>query len=189
MNMQKICYSLHLYATVFFLPLLCAFAATGVLYLSGVRTTGTVEVVELPGVPAGDYISAKKALAERGVDVSGELVVRKGVACFGSAFGTHVRFPADGRGGFGHGGNAAEASAPMRAEIVTPGLFDKLMLVHKGKAGTYFLVLAFGAGAAMVVAYLSGLVVVLRNRARRRPLIVSFVLGALALVLGFFLAA
>ena len=186
MNLQKICLTAHLYATLFFLPLLCAFALTGALYLCGVRTTETVEVRELPGVAARDYEAAKKALEEQGVAVPEEFSVRKGVACYGSAFGMHVRFPEE-RGGFGRGRRAEDAGNVMRAEIVTPGLFDKLMLVHKGKAGTYFRVLAVGAGAAMLIAYLSGLVFAWKNKARRRSLAVSFVLGALACAAGFFL--
>ena len=186
MNLQKICLTAHLYVTLFFLPLLCAFALTGALYLCGVRTTETVEVRELPGVVARDYEAAKKALEEQGVAVPAEFSVRKGVACYGSAFGMHVRFPEE-RGGFGRGRRAEDAGNVMRAEIVTPGLFDKLMLVHKGKAGTYFRVLAVGAGAAMLIAYLSGLVFALKNKARRRSLAVSFVLGALACAAGFFL--
>ncbi|MGN0835235.1 MAG: PepSY domain-containing protein [Candidatus Spyradosoma sp.] len=187
MNLQKICLTAHLYATLFFLPLLCAFALTGALYLCGVRTTETVETVELPGVAARDYEAAKKALEERGVAVPAEFSVRKGVACYGSAFETHVRFPEERGGGFGRGRRAADAQDVMRAEIVTPGLFDRLMLVHKGKAGTYFRVLAVGAGAAMLVAYLSGLVFAWKNKARRRSLAVSFVLGVLACAAGFLL--
>lgn len=186
MNLQKICLTAHLYLTLFFLPPLCAFALTGALYLCGVRTTESVEVRELPGVAAHDYEAAKKALEEQGVAVPAEFFVRKGVAVYGSAFETHVRFPEE-RGGFGRGRRSIGASGVMRAEIVTPGLFDKLMLVHKGKAGTYFRVLAVGAGASMLIAYLSGLVFAWKNRSRRRSLAVSFALGAFACVLGFFL--
>lgn len=174
MKFQKFFLSVHLYVTMFFLPLLCLYAATGIIYMSGIRNTETREKIEISGISAQDHAAVRNALAERGYDFSDaevSVLSKTGQTRFGSPLKTHVRFS----------GN----ENTVRAEIVTPGFYDKFLQIHKGKAGSYFLILGFGVGVAMFVAYISGLVFALKNPARRKPLTISLLAGVASVVAGF----
>lgn len=144
------------------------------LYMSGVGSTSTREKIEITGISANDHAAVRNALAERGYDFSGADVAtlsKTGQTRFGSPLKTHVRFS----------GN----ENTVRAEIVTPGLYDRLLQIHKGKAGRYFLVLSFGVGTAMFTAYISGILFALKNPVRRKPMGIALLAGITAIIVGF----
>ena len=142
--------------------------------MSGIGSTATREKIEITGISANDHAAVRNALAERGYDFSDTEVSalsKTGQTRFGSPLKTHVRFS----------GN----DNTVRAEIVTPGLYDRFLQIHKGKAGRYFLILSFGVGTAMFIAYISGVLFALKNPARRKPLGIALLAGIIAIIVGF----
>lgn len=167
-------HSLHLVLSLFFLPMIMVYAMTGLLYLGGVdqHFTSRVVVYELDASDQPPYADSCRELERRGVVLpEGKVKPFKGNHILGPMTNTHVMFLRKG--------------SSLRAEVVDPGVYPNLMLVHKGKAGWWFTVLGYGGALSLAALYVTGILLVWRNRRKRKLMLVSVALGAAAVVAGY----
>ncbi len=163
--------NLHLLLSIFFLPLLLAYAITGGMYMAGAPGDLGNKVshvqLHLPNTPTTPQ-EATTALKAAGFDAEGEWRKSKnGDLLLGSSAGTHFKLSKDG--------------ALARVE---PGLYPQMLLVHKGKAGLWFTILGYGAAASMIILYVSGLAIVWRNKRKRPLMLITLLLGCAAVAAG-----
>ncbi len=166
--------NLHLVLSIFFLPLMLMYAITGAMYMAGTdgQLGSKVEVYSLKTAKA-----SPEALAELGqlgvVLPEGELRAGKGgKVMLGNGAARHISF-------------STGKDGQLKAEVTEPGLYPRLMLIHKGKAGLWFTVLGYGAAACMLLLYVTGIAILWRNRRKRALMLASFGLGCVAVLLGF----
>ncbi len=166
--------NLHLVLSIFFLPLMLMYAITGAMYMAGTdgQLGSETMAYELKAAQASPEALAE--LQRLGVELpEGELRPGKGgKVMLGNGASRHISF-STGRDG------------TLRAEVVEPGLYPSLMLIHKGKAGMWFTVLGYGAAACMLLLYVTGIVILWKSRRKRVLMLASFGLGCVAVWLGF----
>lgn len=167
-------HSLHLVLSLFFLPMVMIYAVTGLLYLAGAddRFTSEVAVYELNGSDHAPYADSCRELERRGVSLpEGKVRPFKGNHVLGSMTAIHVLFLKKGE--------------TLRAEVVQPGIYPKLLLAHKGKAGWLFTALGCGAALSLVVLYVTGILLMWRNCRKRKLMLVSAAVGLAAVAAGY----
>lgn len=167
-------HSLHLVLSLFFLPMIVVYAVTGLLYMGGVdqHFTSHVAVYELNAADRPPYADACRELERRGVALpEGKVRPFKGNHILGSMTDTHVLFLRKGHS--------------LRAEVVEPGIYPNLMLAHKGKAGWWFAALGYGAAISLIILYVTGILLMWRNRRKRKLMLVSAALGTAAVAAGY----
>ena len=165
--------SLHLVLSLFFLPMIMVYAVTGLLYMGGAdqHFTSHVEVYELSSGDEPPYADSCRELERLGVKLpEGKVRPFKGNYILGLVTGTHVLF--------------LRTENSLRAEVVKPGIYPNLLLVHKGKAGWWFSALGYGSAISLILLYISGILLMWRNRKKRKLMLVSAVLGTSAVVAG-----
>ena len=170
------CRSLHLVLSLFFLPMVVVYAVTGLLYLAGTdeNFTSTVTVHELDGTDRPPYQASLRELERRGATLpEGKVRPFKGNYVLGPLTSDHVLFIRKGDA--------------LRAEVVSPGMYPKLLLVHKGKAGWWFAFLGWGAAFSLLAAYVTGIALMWKSPGRRRLMLFTAALGGCAGGAGFFL--
>lgn len=167
-------HSLHLVLSLFFLPMIMVYAVTGLLYMGGVdqNFTSRVAVYELNASDQAPYADSCGELERRGVVLpQGKVRPFKGNHILGPMTDTHVLFLRKG--------------ASLRAEVVEPGIYPKLMLAHKGKAGWLFTALGYGAALTLAALYVTGILLMWRNRRKRKLMLLSAALGTAAVAAGY----
>ncbi|MEE0763716.1 hypothetical protein [Akkermansia sp.] len=170
------CRSLHLVLSLFFLPMVVVYAVTGLLYLAGTdeNFTSTVTVHELDGTDRPPYEASLRELERRGATLpEGKVRPFKGNYVLGPLTDDHVLLIRKGDA--------------LRAEMVSPGVYSKLLLVHKGKAGWWFTFLGGGAAFSLLAAYVTGVALMWRSRSKRRLMLFSATLGIGAVAAGYLL--
>ncbi len=170
---MKHCFKIHLILSLFFLPLLVAYAITGGMYMAGapgdLGDNVTQVQLHLPKAPTTPE-EATAELRAAGFDTPEGQEWRKaknGNLVLGNSAGRHFQLTTDGK-----------------LNLIEPGLYPQMLLIHKGKAGLWFTILGYGAAASMLLLYLSGLAIVWRNKRQRPLMLVSLVLGCGAVVGG-----
>ncbi len=165
--------NLHLILSIFFLPLLLAYAITGGMFMAGAPGDLGNKVshvqLHLPNTPTTPE-EATAALKAAGFDVPEGQEWRKaknGNLMLGSSAGRHFQLTASGS-----------------LDFVEPGLYPQMLLVLKGKAGLWFTILGYGAAASMIILYVSGLAIVWRNKRKRPLMLITLLLGCAAVVAG-----
>ena len=167
-------HSLHLVLSLFFLPMIVVYAVTGLLYMGGVdqHFTSHVAVHELNAADHPPYEDSCRELERRGVALpEGKVRPFKGNHILGPMTDTHVLFLRKGH--------------TLRAEVVEPGIYPNLMLAHKGKAGWWFTALGYGAALSLIILYVTGILLMWKNRGKRKLMLVSAFLGTAAVVAGY----
>ena len=168
--------SLHLVLSLFFLPMVVVYAVTGLLYLAGTdeNFTSTVTVHELDGTDRPPYEASLRELERRGATLpEGKVRPFKGNYVLGPLTNDHVLFIRKGDA--------------LRAKVVSPGMYPKLLLVHKGKAGWWFAFLGWGAAFSLLAAYETGIALMRKSPGRRRLMLFTAALGVGAVVVGYLL--
>lgn len=169
--------SLHLVLSLFFLPMIMVYAVTGLLYMGGVdqHFTSHVEVYELSPGDEPPYADSCRELECLGVELpDGKVRPFKGNYILGLMTDTHVLFLRTGNS--------------LRAEVVKPGIYPNLLLVHKGKVGWWFSALGYGAAISLIMLYVTGIFLMWRNRRKRKLMLVSAALGTFAVVTGYLMS-
>jgi hypothetical protein len=174
-EMNRLFLHLHLALSLFFAPLICVCAVTGVLNLCHVsdQWTSSVAVYEFPSDSSPQYTATCDDLKSRGIELpSGPVKPFKGMAIKGTPTSSHILFKPNGD--------------RLRVEIVEPGVYPKLLLMHKGKTGLFSNILLVGAACALLIAYLSGLAILWNNRKRRLAMGLWFGSGLLFFLVAYF---
>lgn len=163
----------HAYLSIFFLPVAALYAVTGVCYVCGYSGTldsarYTVALDALPPVTAetkGTLL--KKILSDNGIPCpAGEGSESRKGFMLGLPTGQHAVLEPLRE-------NAKEALITVN----TPDLFYKLVLLHKAKGGTLFNILGVAFGVALLLMYLSGILLFLKASEFRNKLAICFAGG------------
>lgn len=169
-------HNIHLVLTLFFAPLILCFALTGALYMTNIDKNFTSTVTSYTFEKA-THPTAEAVIAElkekRHILPEGLPVPLKQNLILGKSTQDHVLF--------------TDKKNTIIAEIISPGPYPKLLLVHKGKAGPLFMILSWGCIITLFIAYLSGILLMWKNRKKKSAMIMSFSLGMLTLLIGYFL--
>lgn len=157
----------HLYLSLFFLPAALIYAITGSFYLFGIReeANATIHEIKIDSLPKGDEQSViLRILKENNLKIPKDTTLRtiRGNPSMGSIrYSVMVMKTRDGY--------------VLRA--VERSLYGILLLMHKGKGGVYFDIIAVGFSASLILFYVSGLIITSFCNKKRKPALLAFLLG------------
>lgn len=176
--------NIHIYLSLFFLPVALMYALTGALYIFGVdedsgasKHTYTLKATISQGGEIEamlEYLKANDIALPRGSEPK---LDKKGYLRIGS-----VHYFA---------GIKKLGEGTYDIMVFKRSFIGDIILLHKAKGEWYFNILAVGFGIAIAILYLSGLIITLFNSKKNRFIqyvtlivgfIVSFVLGTLSVL-------
>ena len=184
LTMTKQFRNIHIYLSLFFLPVALMYALTGVLYISGFNqdsgATKKTYILNAEIAKGGEVEAMLNYLQSNNIPLPSrtEPTLNK-------------------RGALSVGGAHYSASIAKSGEnqwtitTLERSFIGDLIMLHKAKAKWYFDVLAIGFGITMVLLYLSGLMITLFNSKKNRNIqygtilagcLVSIVLGILSVM-------
>lgn len=186
-KMMKLWFNLHAYLSMFFLPVALMVAVTGFMNVTGY--TGYIDTQEYKLIldqslprPLSENLEAQEKVMldfarENNIAIP-EGTVRKGKqgVILGDATGYHFNLIP----------SRMEDTAQLN--VNHPGLFYKMLMLHKSKCGFYFKILMFGLGITMVLLYLSGIFLIWKNRKMRSKLLLCCGIGIIVTVLAGWLS-
>lgn len=171
----------HIYISLFFLPLALLYAVSGVLFLCGFNQDSGAEKKSF-------YINSPFVAEKISAQVK-ELLEKN-----------HLKLPNSFEGKNARGGGvmygtpsysivAKQKGEGISVEVTQRSIIGLAMLLHKGKAKWYFDVLAYGFALALVALYISGLIIANLNKIKGKAwatvaagLLAMIVLGYLSVV-------
>lgn len=141
----------HIYVSLFFLPLALLYALSGVLFLCGFnQDSGAIKksfYIDSPFIAEEIPSKVKELLQNNNLKLPSSFEgkqARGGGIMFGSANYSVV---------------AKQKGDGISVETMDRSVIGLAMLLHKGKTKWYFDVLAYGFALAMLVLYVSGLII------------------------------
>ncbi|TQR33155.1 hypothetical protein DMB92_04195 [Campylobacter sp. MIT 99-7217] len=153
-NKNKLFRQIHIYVSLFFLPLALLYATTGIAYILGANqdTLKSVQSYEIKGV----LTKGQEQEFLKDFLIQNKLKLPKGELK-----------PDKREGGFTQGGThysvnitqADENTVLIKAQ--TRSLIGDMIMLHKDKGAWYFSILSVGFGVALLMLYLSGLIITL----------------------------
>ncbi|RAX56838.1 hypothetical protein CCZ01_08245 [Helicobacter monodelphidis] len=176
--MKKFCHNAHLYVSIFFLPLALMYALTGALYIFDIKDdvgakieTYQVRAIIAEGKEAEFMISF---LQEKGLRVPNKTSLeknKKGELSMGSiAYNVSLNSK----------GNQHEITTMQRS------IWGNMVLLHKAKGEFYFNILAIGFSLAMIGLYISGIIMTVYLKNKRKNAIITFIFGlTISIILGY----
>lgn len=176
--------NIHIYLSLFFLPIALMYALTGILYISGFNqdTGATKQSYTLTqNIEKGKEIEVLvEYLKSNNLDVPSNLTPKTGKNDALRIGGTHYSASI-----------TKNTDSTYTITTLKRSLIGDMIMLHKAKAKWYFDVLAIGFGITLILLYLSGLMITLFNSKKNRKIqyatilagcIVSIALGALSVI-------
>lgn len=168
---------IHIYISLFFLPLALFYAVSGVLFLCGFNQDSGAEkksfYIDSPFVAEKIPAEVKEFLEKNNLKLPSSFEgksARGGGVMFGSPSYSVV---------------AKQKGDGISVETTDRSVIGLAMLLHKGKAKWYFDLLAYGFALALVALYISGLIIANLNKIKGKAW-ATVGAGVLAMiVLGF----
>lgn len=168
---------IHIYISLFFLPLALFYAVSGVLFLCGFNQDSGAEkksfYIDSPFVAEKIPTEVKEFLEKNNLKLPSSFEgksARGGGVMFGSPSYSVV---------------AKQKGDGISVETTDRSVIGLAMLLHKGKAKWYFDLLAYGFALALVALYISGLIIANLNKIKGKAW-ATVGAGVLAMiVLGF----
>lgn len=166
--MKKIGHKLHIYISVFFLPVAIMYAITGALYIFGIE--------ENTGAKINKY-TIENTSKEDEIKVLVNYLNNN-----------HIKIPSNTtprnakNGGIQIGGiyySASIKKVDNKYEITTiqRSIYGTLVLLHKSKGGYYFDIIAVSFSIALIVLYVTGFIITSFCKKRRKESIIIFLCG------------
>jgi hypothetical protein len=163
---------IHLYVSVFFMPVAMMFAVTGGLEICGFHGNSREQTIEVPLTqPLPEDINAQQSfvaeqLKKNNLSVPrGRAQFRRGQFFWGRPTGRNVAM------------RIAQAGKVAQIRIEIPSFYNRLALLHEARGGAAFNCLAVGFAIAMIVIYISGIMICWKAVKMRRAILVSFFVG------------
>lgn len=158
--MGKTFRKIHIYISLFFLPLALLYAVSGVLFLCGFnQDTGAKKksfYIDSPLLAEKIPLQIKELLEKNNLELPGSFKARQakgGGVIFGSPSYSVV---------------AKQKGQGVSVEVVERSIIGLIMLLHKGKSKWYFDILAYGFALALIVLYVSGLIIANLNKIKAK---------------------
>ncbi|RDU69876.1 hypothetical protein CQA62_00210 [Helicobacter cholecystus] len=175
--MGKTFRQIHIYVSLFFLPLALMYAVTGIMLVCGFNqdTGAKKQVLHLPGEFDRNRVvqELKILLQSNNIALPSNFEPQKakgGGVMYGSA-AYNVVVQAEEKG--------------MRVTVTQRSFIGLIMLLHKGKIKWYFNVLAFGFAFALVALYISGLIIANLNKIKTKAWITVGIGFLITIILGY----
>lgn len=173
--------SFHAYLAMFFLPAVCLFALTGMLYIFGVKGSLNTQSYQiqlsqsLPRPLALNIEAQEKVMVdyarENGIEIpEGKAQKGRSGVVLGNQAGYHFVFIPD----------RAENSAEL--QVNRPGLYYKIVLLHKAKCGWVFKGFGVATGICLVLLYMSGILLIWKNIRLKNMALILCGIGLLAII-------
>ncbi|TLD83184.1 hypothetical protein LS70_005385 [Helicobacter sp. MIT 11-5569] len=176
--------NIHIYLSLFFLPIALMYAATGILYISGFNQDSWATKYNYTltqNVEEGKEIDALvQYLKDNNLSIPSDLTPKKGRGEELSVGSTHYSASIK-----------KNADSTYTITTLKRSIIGDMIMLHKAKAKWYFDVLAIGFGITLALLYLSGLMITLFNSKKNRSIqyatilagcIISIALGALSVL-------
>lgn len=158
---------IHLYLSLFFLPAALIYAITGSLYLFNIReeSNATIHEIKIEQLPKGQeretILSILKANNLK-IPKDTTLKIMRGSPTMGSIrYSVMVVKDKDG----------------YILRTVERSLYGILLLMHKGKGGFYFDIIAVSFSISLILFYVSGLIITSFCKKKRKPASFAFLIG------------
>ncbi len=183
--MTKAFRNIHIYLSLFFLPVALMYAVTGIVYISGfnqdVGATKNTYTLNAEISKGGEAEAMLKYLQDNNIPLPSKTEPK----------------PDRRSGGLSVGGAHYSAVIAKNGEntwtitTIERSLLGDLIMLHKAKGKWYFNVLGIGFGITLMLLYLSGLMITLFNSKKNRGVqyativagvVVSVILGVLSLI-------
>ncbi|RDU66740.1 hypothetical protein CQA53_02935 [Helicobacter didelphidarum] len=175
---KQIWMKVHVYLSLFFLPVALLYALTGALYLFDIREEAGANITEFR-VESIEKGREKETILH-------ELVTR------------NIRIPDNTniknmRGNLSMGSIAYSITLMKDKEgykirVVNRSLYGILLLMHKGKGKFYFDIIAVGFALSLAIFYLSGLVMTSFCKKKRKNALITFCLGLVITIFMIYLS-
>jgi len=173
--------SFHAYLAMFFLPAVILFAVTGSLYIFGVKgdlNTKSYQIQlsqSLPRPLALNIEAQEKVMVdyarELGIEVpEGKAQKGRMGVTLGNPAGYHLVLIPD----------RTENSAEL--QVNQPGLYYKIVLLHKAKCGWVFKIFGVATGICLVLLYVSGIILIWKNIRLKNKALILCGIGLLAII-------
>lgn len=173
--------SFHAYLAMFFLPAVILFAVTGSLYIFGIKgdlNTKSYQIQlsqSLPRPLALNIKAQEKVMVdyarEHGIEVpEGKAQKGRMGVTLGNPAGYHLVLIPD----------RAENSAEL--QVNQPGLYYKIVLLHKAKCGWVFKSFGVATGICLVLLYMSGILLIWKNIRLKNMASILCGIGLLAII-------
>ncbi|MDE6886128.1 MAG: PepSY domain-containing protein [Helicobacteraceae bacterium] len=187
--MKKYFHKIHIYISIFFLPMALMYAITGTLYIFGIEEnsgaiTNTYKVEsknKLIEENMADFMI--KYLRDNNLKLPQNLVAknsRNGIQIGGIYYSASIK-------NIPQNANSIKDSQNITNvyEITTiqRSIYGSLVLLHKSKGKFYFDIIATAFGIALIVLYLSGLIITSFCIKRRGKAVFTFTIGLLTLAI------
>lgn len=168
----------HLYLSLFFLPAALIYAITGSLYLLGIKeeANATIHEIKIKQLPKGnERETILNILKENNLKIPNDttLKIMRGNPSMGS-----IRYNV----------MVVKEKDDYVLRVVERSLYGILLLLHKGKGGFYFDIIAIGFSISLMLFYISGLIITSFCKKKRKPALLAFLIGFLVTSIIIFLS-
>ncbi|GAB0172281.1 hypothetical protein [Helicobacter trogontum] len=162
---KKIWMNVHLYLSLFFLPAALLYAITGSLYLFGIKEEAgaTIHEIKIQPLPKGkEQETILQILKENNLKIPSNTTLKmaRGNPSMGS-----IRYNITVT-------KAKDGSTVLRT--IERGLYGILLLMHKGKGGFYFDIIAVSFSVSLLLFYFSGLIITTFCKNKRKSALLAF---------------
>lgn len=175
---KQIWMKIHLYLSLFFLPAALIYAITGSLYLFNIReeANATIHKIKIEQLPKGQeretILSILKANNLK-IPKDTTLKIMRGSPTMGTIqYSVMIVKDKDG----------------YVLRTVERSLYGILLLMHKGKGGFYFDIIAVSFSISLILFYVSGLIITSFCKNKRKYALFAFLIGLIITSLMIFLS-
>lgn len=165
---KKIWMKVHFYLSLFFLPAALIYAITGSLYLFGIKEEidAVIHEIKIKSLPKGyEKETILQILKENNFKIpkNTNLKMIRGNPSMGT-----IRYSVMA---------IKEKDGSTTLRIIEHGLYGILLLMHKGKGGFYFDIIAISFSVSLFLFYFSGLIITAFCKNNRKTAILAFFCG------------
>lgn len=171
--MKKLGHKLHIYISVFFLPLAIMYAITGMLYICGIEENSgaTINKYDIEITQEDKLKTLIDYLKDNNLKIPNDTTPREA-----KNGGVQI-------GGIYYSASIKEAGKKYEITTTQRSIYGTLVLLHKSKGGYYFDIMAVAFSIALIVLYVTGFIITSFCKKRRKEAIFVFSLGLLSSVI------
>jgi hypothetical protein len=177
----KVWMKIHLYVSIFFMPVAMIFAVTGGLEIFGFHGSSREQTIEVSLTqPIPDDIDAQQSFVAEQLKKNNLPVPRgraqsiRGQFFWGRPTGRNIIM------------RIAQARNVAQIRIEIPSFYNRLALLHEARGGAAFNCLAVGFAIAMIVIYVSGIMICWKAVKMRRAILLSLFVGLIVTAIAVF---
>ena len=174
--------NIHLYLSLFFLPMCAIYVLTGIGYIFDFKDDAGAKIVEisLPNAPQkgeeGAFMIETLKANNLKVPANTEVRLQKGNPTMGS-ISYAVSLEAD------------RKSGELKMRVIDRSVYGILVLMHKAKGAVYFNAVAVCFALSLAIFYLSGLIMTSFCKNKRKSAEIAFGAGLIITILAVWLSA